>query len=188
MDDVDPVMDRLLLVELQARVEGNRRRAGALRFPLVAIGVANVLAAGWCLLAGRDHLLGFYAPLLAVVVLASRHHFRRLAQRHGMLLPIRAWVLAACGLAVASTAVSRLGAALGATMLEEVGPSLVWVLGYHVLGWWGRNRALVAATIVMLPSTAVLATLASGDGLVAAQLAVNGLLVGVAALSTAELT
>jgi hypothetical protein len=185
--DVDPVMDRLLLVELQARVEDNRRRAGVLRFPLLAIGVANVLAAGWCLLAGRDHLLAFYAPVLAVVVLASRHHFRRMAERHGLLLPIRTWVLAACGLAVASAAVSRLGAALGATMLEEVGPSLVWVLGYHLLGRWGRNRALMAATIVMLPSTAVLATLASGDALVAAQLSLNGVLVCAAALSTAEL-
>jgi len=185
--DVDPVMDRLLLVELQARVEDNRRRAGVLRFPLLAIGVANVLAAGWCLLAGRDHLLAFYAPVLAVVVLSSRHHFRRMAERHGLLLPIRTWVLAACGLAVVSAAVSRLGAALGATMLEEVGPSLVWVLGYHLLGRWGRNRALMAATIVMLPSTAVLATLASGDALVAAQLAVNGALVCAAALCTAEL-
>ena len=72
-------------------------------------------------------------------------------------------------------------------MLGEVGPSLVWVLGYHLLGRWGRNRALMAATIVMLPSTAVLATLASGDALVAAQLAVNGVLVCAAALSTAEL-
>jgi hypothetical protein len=185
--DVDPVMDRLLFVELQARVEDNRRRAGVLRFPLLAIGVANVLAAGWCLLAGRDHLLAFYAPVLAVVVLASRHHFRRMAERHGLLLPIRTWVLAACGLAVASAAVSRLGAAVGATMLEEVGPSLVWVLGYHLLGRWGRNRALMAATIVMLPCTAVLATLAAGDALVAAQLAVNGVLVCAAALSTAEL-
>ena len=185
--DVDPVRDRLLLVELQARILDNRRRAGVLRFPLIAIGVANVLAAGWCLLAGRDHLLAFYAPVLAVVILATRRHFRRLAERHGLLLPIRTWVLAACGLAVTSAAVSRLGAAVGATTLEEVGPSLVWVLGYHLLGRWGRNRALMAATIVMLPSTAVLATLASGDALVAAQLAVNGVLVCAAALSTAEL-
>jgi hypothetical protein len=186
--DIDPVMDsRLLLVELEARVEDNRRRAGVLRFPLIAIGVANLLAAIWCLLAGRDHLLVFYAPALAVVVLASRHHFRRMAERHGLLLPLRTWVLAACGLAIASAAVSRLGAALGAQLLEEVGPSLVWVLGYYLLGRWGRNRALMAATIVMLPSAAVLAAVTSGDALVAAQLAVNGALVIVAALSTAEL-
>jgi hypothetical protein len=184
--DVDPEMDRLLLAELQSRIEFNRRRAGALRFPLLAIAVVNVLAAGWCMLVGRHHLFVFYAPALGVVILASRHHFRRLAESEGVLLPIRVWVLAACGLAIASAAVSRVGVALDVRTLEEVGPCLVWVVGYHLLGRWGRNRALVVATIAMVPATAVVAAFASGDALVAGQLAVNGLLLGVAALVSSE--
>jgi hypothetical protein len=184
--DGDPMMDRLLLTELQWRAECNRRRMGALRFPLLAIAVANLVLAAWCLLVGRHHLLVFYAPALGGVVLASRHHYRRRAEREGVLLPIKVWVLVAFGLAAASAMLSRLGVTLRLRALEEVGPSLVWVLGYHLLGRWGHNRALVVATIAMIPVAIVIAALASGDALVAGQLTANGVLVGAAALTTSE--
>ena len=135
---------------------------------------------------GRRHLFVFYAPALLVVILASHHHELRLADDTGVLLPLRDWILAACALAFASASVSRAGVALERPLLEAVGPNLVWVLGYHLLGRWGRNRALVRATIAMVPAAAAAALILTGDALVASQLTINGLLLLTAALPSTD--
>jgi hypothetical protein len=171
------------LTELQSRIDINRRRAGALTFPLVALGFVNLAAAVWCMIAGRRHILVFYAPVLLMVIVASHHHERRMADHTGVQLPLRDWALAACTLAVASASVSRAGVALERPLLETAGPNLVWVLGYHLLGRWGRNRALVRATVAMVPAAAAATLILSGDALVAGQLTIDGLLLLAAALA-----
>jgi hypothetical protein len=103
------------------------------------------------------------------------------------------WALArnrqrAGGLALASASVSRIGATVGPRVLEEVGPSLVWVLGYHLLGRWGGNQRLVVATAAMVPAFGLAAALLSGDALVACELAVTGVLLAAAMAPTAEVT
>jgi hypothetical protein len=156
-----------------------------LRFPLTAVGTGNLAAAGWCLLSGRRHLLVFYGPVLAVAIVASWAQARRDATRTGVQLPVRTWALAAVGLAVAAASVSRTARTLGWHGLEDVGPSLVWIVGYHLLGRWGRNRFLQASTAVLFAASIGLAAAWSGDRLVATILAVSGLLLLVAATPAA---
>lgn len=175
---------RLALVDTQARIEYGRRRAGVLRIPLTAIGVCNLAAAVWCLATDRHHLVVFYAPAVAVAVTVSWIYARRDAARTGIQLPVQPWALATLAVIVGAAGVSRLGVALQWNRLEELGPSVVWIAGYHLVGRWGRNSSLKAATVAMFVVGLMLATVLDGDDLVAGTLAINGLvLVGVVVLS-----
>lgn len=177
--------DRLLLAELEGRLAANRRRAGALRYPLVAVAVVNVAAIPWCLLAGRRRMVLFYLPALLVAMAASWHHNRRLARRTGVLLPLWMWALGALAIVAGAATLSRIGVATGARVVEEAGPALVWVAGYHLLGRWGHNRLLMISTAAMVPATLLLrATMLRGDAFVAAQLVAYGLLLVTAAART----
>lgn len=181
----DRTSDRLLLTELEGRLAANRRRAGVLRYPLLAVAVVNLAAVPWCLIGGRRRMVAFYLPALLVAITASWRHHRRQAARTGVQLPLRVWCLAALAMVAGAATVSRIGAATELRLVEEAGPSLVWVAGYHLLGRWGHNRLLTASTAAMVPATLALgATVLRGDAFVAAQLAANGLLLAVAAART----
>lgn len=181
----DRTSDRLLLAELEGRLAANRRRAGALRFPLLAVATVNLAAVPWCLIAGRQRMVAFYLPALVVAIAVSWRHHRRQAARTGVLLPLRMWCLAALATVAAAATMSRLGVATGLRVVEEAGPSLAWVAGYHLLGRWGHNRLLMTSTAAMAPATVLLgATVLRGDAFVAAQLAANGLLLAAAVART----
>lgn len=178
----DRTGDRLLLAELEGRLAANRRRAGTLRFPLLAVAVVNLAAVPWCLIAGRRRMVAFYLPALLVAIAASWRRHRRQAARTGVLVPLRVWCLAALAAVAGAATVSRIGVVTGLRVVEEAGPGLVWVAGYHLLGRWGHNRLLMSSTAAMVPATVLLgATVLRGDAFVAAQLAANGLLLAVAA-------
>lgn len=177
--------DRLLLAELEGRLAANRRRAGVLRHPLLAVAVVNLAAVPWCLIAGRRRMVAFYLPALVVAIAAGCRHHRRLAAHTGVLLPLRVWCLAALAAVAGAATASRIGVAAGLRLVEEAGPGLVWVAGYHLLGRWGHNRLLMVSTAAMVPATLALgATVLRGDAFVAAQLAANGLLLATAAART----
>jgi hypothetical protein len=180
----DHVMDRLLLAEVEQTLTANRRRSGALRFPLAAIAVANAGLAVWCLAAGRHRLLIVYLPTLGVLGLAGRAHARRVAERSGVRVSLLRWVLTAVGLALASAAVSRLGVASEHAVLEEVGPTFVWVAGYHLLGWWGRNRLLIGGSLALAAIDCGLAMITSGDVRVAVMLAASAVVLALVAYLT----
>lgn len=184
---MDPLVADLLLAEIRSARIQNRRRTGALSEPLIAVGLLGLAAAGWVLVFGRDHLAVFYAPsLLLISWIAGRRH-RRAGVERGVVTPVLPWVLAAFGLLALSATVSRVGFATGHPLIEEVGPGLVFALGYLLLGVWGHNRPLVVAALLAALASLLSPLVATGDACVSAQLLTAGaLLAGAGAANRSQ--
>ena len=179
----DRLTAELTLIELGVLRDRNRRRAGALRFTSRALGVLHVATAGWVLLAGRHRVVVVYAPALLVIAVLTALRQRRAARVDGVQAPVTPWLAAAGAALVVAPALSLLGRSLDLPLLEEVGPTLAFALAYHLLGWWGRNRALILATAAMPVVSLLAATVTGGDALVAAQFAGSGVLLLLAGLA-----
>lgn len=162
----------------------NRRRAAAVRLPLGLTGAITLIAAGWALAYGRDHMVIFYAPALLLIAVATGWRYRRISARDGVQTSVSPWALIALTLLIGSALVSRLGFATGAKWVEEAGPSLVFGLGYLLLAAWGRNHALILATTVMAADSLLAPLFLNGDACVAWQCGVNGCLLVAAAISS----
>jgi uncharacterized membrane protein len=178
---MDPLVSELTLIELKVLADRNRRRAGALRFTLYALGVLHVLMTGWVLAMGQDHVMMVYGPAFLLIALATAWRYRRAARTQGVQVSLLPWLACAIGCVVLASALSRLGFVLDWPALSQNGPTLVFVLTYHLLGWWGRNRNLIIATAIMFVVSAVAPFFVSGDPLVAIQFGADGILLILAA-------
>jgi len=181
---MDPLVADLTLAEIRATQRRNRRRAAAVRFPLAMTGVCIVLTAGCALLLGRDHLAAFFGPTILLTALAAGWHYRRSSARDGVQTRITPWALTALALLAASAATSRLSAAAHLAWLNLAGPSLVFAAGYLMLASWGGNRPLILASAAMVADSLIAPLLIHGDGGVAWQCALDGVLLIVAAVAT----
>lgn len=181
---MDPLVSELTLIELKVLQDRARRRAGALRFPLYALGLLHLAMMVWVLSSDRFHVVMVYAPAFLLIAVVTGWRYRRVSQRDGVQVSLLPWL--ACGLLslLLATTVSRLGLELDWPLVQQNGPTLIFVAAYHLLGWWGRNRNLIVATAVMFVVSAVAPFFASGDPLVAIQFGADGLLLVLAAVTT----
>ncbi len=178
---IDPLVADLTLAEVRAAQRRNRVRSGSLRFPMLAVGVLNLLAAPWALVMGRDHLGIFFVVGLPIVAWRTGIHHRRRADIEGVKARVAPWVLSAFGLLALSAVTSHLGFTSHTYLLTEIGPTLVFAFGYLLLGWWGHNRPLVLATLGMIAFSVATPVIAAGDAGLALQLVVDAALLIVAA-------
>lgn len=185
---MDPLVADLTLAEVRALQRRNRRRAAAVRLPLGLSGVITLVAAGWALEFGRHHMVVFYGPALVTIGVAAGWRYRRISALDGVQASLAPWALTALALLAGSALVSRLGVATGTSSVELAGPSLVFAVGYLLLGRWGHNAALVAATAIMAADSVMAPLFLRGDPCVAWQCGVNGALLLVAALRTRPVT
>jgi positive regulator of sigma E activity len=183
---MDPLIPELTLIELRVLRDRNRRRAGALRFSLYALGLLHLVMTGWVLVAGRDNVAIFYAPAFLLIAVATGRRYRRDAQQSGIQVSLLPWLASGLTYLVLAMIASRLGFVLDWPILTEIGPTLLLALTYHLLGWWGRNRNLIIATAAMFAVSALAAVLARGDTSVAIQTCADGILLILAATSTSQ--
>ena len=87
----DPLTAELAYVE--ARATRDRAVQRALVVPLRLAGTAELGGAVAVLLIGRDHLASYFVPAYVVVLGAGAWWYRRYARTHGVLLPVRPWLL-----------------------------------------------------------------------------------------------
>jgi hypothetical protein len=185
---VDPLVADLTLAEVRALQRRYRRRAAAVRFPLSLSGVITLVAAGWALEFSRYQMVAFYGPALVAVVVVAGWRYRRISALDGVQVSLAPWALAALALLTGSALISRLGVATETTWVELAGPSLVFAVGYSLLGVWGRNVALVAATAILATDSLIAPLFLRGDPCVAWQCGVFGGLLVAAALRTRPVT
>jgi hypothetical protein len=168
--DADPWVADLALAEVHAVRRRNRARLGLLRFPLLGLAALQLSSAAWTLAFGRDHLAMFYGPGLLLVAGLSGWNARRSARGRGVQVKVYPWMLTALILLVLSASVSRWGFANGLTLVEEIGPGLVFAIGILGFGIWVRNSTLTVASSAMITISLLSPVIATGDAAVALQL------------------
>jgi hypothetical protein len=166
----DPWVADLALAEVQAVRRRNRARLGLLRFPLLGLAALQLCSAAWTLAFGRDHLAMFYAPGLLLVAGLSGVNARRSAHSRGVQAKVYPWMVTALILLVFSASVSRWGFAQGLTLVEEIGPGLVFAIGILGFGIWVRNATLTLASSAMITTSLLSPVIVAGDAAVALQL------------------
>ena len=169
MVDADPWIVDLTLAEVEAARRRSRTRMGSLRFPLLGLAALQLCSAGWALAVGRDHLAIFYAPGLLLVAALSGFNARRVARSRGAQMKVYPWIVTAGVLLVLSATVSRWGFTHGIALVDEIGPPLVFAIGFLLFGFWGRNRSLTLAGSAMIAISLVSPLVVAGDGCVALQ-------------------
>jgi hypothetical protein len=172
----DPLTAELAYRETLAtreRVHAVRRAATVpMRF-IAAVFLGGAIAV---LVVGQYHLLLYYAPAYAIAFTASAWSYRRYASAHGLLLPLRPWVLILTATLMGSAAASHAGLTQGNQNLSDFGPFLVFAVGLLVTAWWLRSRRLALTALAMTATTGVVAVFASKDVAVALQAAAYGIL------------
>ncbi len=168
--EADPWVADLTLAEVRAVRRRNRARVGTLRFPLLALAVLQLCSAAWTLAVGRDHVAILYAPGLLLVAGLSGLNARRSARAQGVQVKVYPWMVTALILLVLSASVSRWGFAHGLTLVEQVGPGLVFAIGMLGFGIWVRNSTLTLASAAMMTTSVLSPVIATGDAAIALQM------------------
>jgi hypothetical protein len=166
----DPWVADLALAEVEAVRRRNRARVGMLPFPLLGLAALQLCSAAWTLRFGRDHLAMFYAPGLLLVAGLSGLNARRTAHSRGVQVKVYPWMLTALILLALSASVSRWGFAQGLTLVEEIGPGLVFAIGILGFGKWVHNSTLTLAGSAMITTSLLSPAIVTGDAAVALQL------------------
>jgi hypothetical protein len=173
---LDPLVAELAYREAVAARERVRGVQRAITLPLRLLALADLVGAVVVLVIGRFHLGSYFAPAYLAVLLVSGWWYRRYATRHGLLLPVRPWVLILVATIAASASLSRLGVALDASWVSDFGPCLAIAVGTGLTAGWLRSRRLLLATGAMVASTLLVSAVARGDAAVGLQLAAFGMI------------
>ena len=182
----DPLVAELAYRETVAareRVRGVRR---AITLPLRLLAVADLVGAAVVLVIGRFHLGLYFAPAYLAVLAGSGWWYRRYANKNGLLLPVRPWVLITVMTIAAGASMSRLGVMIDRSWISDFGPCLAFAVGTAVTAGWLRSRRLAIAAGAMVASTALTAVVARGDVAIALQLAAIGILLWHASIGDTE--
>jgi len=182
----DPLVAELAYREAVAardRVRGIQR---AITLPLRLLAAADLAGAIVVLIIGRFHLLAYFAPAYVAVLVVSGWWYRRYAAEHGLLLPVRPWVLILVATLAVGASMSRLGVALDKPWVSDFGPCLTVAAGTALTACWLRSHRLALTAIAMVASTALVSLAAEGDLAVALQLTAFGVLLWHASLATSE--
>jgi hypothetical protein len=158
----------------------------ALTLPLRVLATADLVGAIVVLIVGRFHLLAYFAPAYVAVLAVSGWWYRRYATTHGLLLPVRGWVVILAPTLAAGASMSRLGVALDKPWVSDFGPCLALTVGTALTACWLRSRRLAVTAIAMVVSTALVSLAAEGDLAVALQLLAFGILLWHASLTSSE--
>lgn len=170
-------------VAVRSRVRGIQL---AITLPLRLLAAVDLVGAVVVLVIGRFHLLAYFAPSYLAVLGLSGWWYRRYATKHGLLLPVRPWVLILVATTVAAASMSRLGVALDEPWVSDFGPCLAITVGVALTALWLRSRRLALTAVAMLVATAVVSMAAAGDVAVALQLAAYGVLLCHASLASSD--
>src|SRR5215213_6675454 len=138
----DPLVAELAYRETVAARERVRGIQRAITLPLRLLAAADLIGAGVVLVVGRFHLGSYFAPCYLAVLLVSGWWYRRYATNHGVLLPVRPWVLLLIATIAAAASLSRLGVALDESWISDFGPCLAIAVGTAITAGWLRSRRL----------------------------------------------
>jgi hypothetical protein len=182
----DPWVAELAYREAVAVRERVRAIQRAITLPLRLVATADLAGAIVVMVIGRFHLLAYFAPAYICVLAVSGWWYRRYATTHGLLLPVRPWVLILVATLAAGASMSRLGVALDEPRVSDFGPCLAFAVGTALTAGWLRSPRLALTAIAMVASTALVSLAADGDLAVALQLTAFGVLLWNASLATTE--
>jgi hypothetical protein len=182
----DPLVAELTYREAIAARERVRGVQRAITLPLRLIAAADLAGAIAVMIIGQFHLLAFFAPAYIAVLATSAWWYRRYATTHGLLLPVRPWVLILIATLAVGAAVSQLGVALGEQWVSDVGPCLVLTVGTALTAYWLQSRRLALTATAMVVSVAAVSLTAEGNLAVALQLTAFGFLLWHASLASSE--
>ncbi len=180
----DRLVAELAYRETMAARERLRAIRRAITLPLRLLATVDLVGAVVVLVIGQFHLLAYFAPAYLAVLVVSGWWYRRYAAVHGLLLPVRPWVLILVATLAAGASMSRLGVALDRPWISDFGPPLALAVGTGLTAWWLRSHALAVAAIAMVASSAVVSLAFEGDLAVALQLAAFGTLLWHASTSS----
>jgi hypothetical protein len=182
----DPLVAELAYREAAAARDRVRAIQRAITLPLRLLAAADLVGAVVVLIIGQFHLLAYFAPAYVAVLVVSGWWYRRYAAAHGLLLPVRPWVLILVATLAAGASMSRLGVALDKAWISDFGPSLALAVGTGLTACWLRSRRLSLTAIAMVAATALVSFLAEGDLAVALQLTAFAALLWHASLAATE--
>lgn len=172
----DPLVAELAYRQAVAAREHVRAIQRAITLPLRLLATADLAGAVVVMIIGQFHLIAYFAPAYIAVLVVSRWWYRRYAATHGLLLPVRPWVLILVATLTAGASMSRLGVALGEPWISDFGPPLALTVGAALTACWLRSHRLALTAIAMVASTALVSLAADGNVAVALQLTAFGLL------------
>ncbi len=172
----DPLAAELVYRETVATRERARAIRRAATLPMRFLAVAFLGGAVAVLVIGQYHLLFYYAPAYAIAFTASARSYRRYARTHGLLLPLRPWVLILTATLIGGATASHTGLTEGNQNLSDFGPFLVFAAGVLVTAAWLGSRRLAFTALAMVAMTGVVALFASQGVAVALQQAAYGIL------------
>ena len=178
----DPLVAEFAYRETVAVRERVRAIQRSMTLPLRLLATADLVGAVVVLVIGRVHLLGYFAPAYIGVLVVSGWWYRRYATRHGLLLPVRPWVVILVMTVAAGASMSRLGVALDKPWVSDFGPCLAIAVGTALTAGWLRSNRLAVTATAMVASTALVSLVADGDLAIALQLTAFGLLLWHASL------
>lgn len=182
----DPLVAELAYREAMATRSHVRAIQRAITLPLRLLATVDLLGAIVVMVVGRFHLLAYFAPAYIAVLAVSGWWYRRYAAHHGLLLPVRPWVLILVATLASAASMSRLGVALDKPWVSDFGPCLAHAVGTAITAAWLWSHRLAKTAVGMVTATALVALVANGDAAVALQLTAFGLLLWQASLGMSE--
>jgi hypothetical protein len=88
----DPLVAELAYREAVATRERVRGIQRAITLPLRLLAAVDLMGAVVVMIIGQFHMLAYFVPAYVAVLTVSGWWYRRYANRHGLLLPVRPWV------------------------------------------------------------------------------------------------
>ena len=136
---MDPLVAELAFREAVAARERVRAIQRAITLPVRLLATTYLVGAVVVLVIGQFHLLAYFAPTYVAVLAVSAWWYRRYAAIHGLLLPVRPWVLILVATLAAGASMSRLGVALDKPWVSDFGPCLALTVGTALTAFWLRS-------------------------------------------------
>src|SRR5579884_105204 len=153
-----------------------RRRMASMWFPLTVFGIIYLGVAPLALLIHRNHLAPYFALCLGIGSILTARHYRLRGDVEGVHTRVLPWLLTSIVMTVGGGVTSFTGFIIGSEFLDTAGPFLVVASFFLAFALIVHSRLLLADACAMVVLCMVSGWIARGDGRVALQAALYGVL------------
>jgi hypothetical protein len=164
------------LQELTRLHAEGRQRMASVWYPLYVFGVIYLGVAPLAVLIHRDHLAPYFLVALCVGSVLTARHYRHRSDVEGVQTRVVPWLATSIVMTVSGGVASVTGFSIGSEFLDTAGPFLVVASFFLAFAIIVHSRLLLVDAFAMVLICEVAGSFAHGNGRVALQASLYGVL------------
>jgi hypothetical protein len=153
-----------------------RQRMASMWYPLTVFGIIYLGVAPLVVLIHRNHLAPYFVLCLGIGSILTARHYRLRGDVEGVHTRVFPWLLTSIVMTVGGGVASFTGFIIGSEFLDTAGPFLVIASFFLAFALIVHSRLLLTDAFTMVAVCLVSGWIARGDGRVAVQAALYGVL------------